>query len=48
LEESRSRETGGHGLGLTIARSIARGHGGKVTLTNRPGGGLTACLRIPA
>jgi signal transduction histidine kinase len=48
LEESRSRETGGHGLGLTIARSIARGHGGEVTLTNRTGGGLTACLQIPA
>ncbi|MFO1187384.1 MAG: HAMP domain-containing sensor histidine kinase [Alphaproteobacteria bacterium] len=48
LEGSRSRETGGHGLGLTIARSIARGHGGDITLANRPGGGLTACLRIPA
>jgi signal transduction histidine kinase len=46
LEESRSRETGGHGLGLTIARSIARGHGGDIDLKNRSGG-LTACLRIP-
>lgn len=48
LEGSRSRETGGHGLGLTIARSIARGHGGDISLVNRPGGGLTACLSIPA
>lgn len=47
LEESRSRETGGHGLGLTIARSIARGHGGDITLVNRPGGGLTATLSFP-
>jgi signal transduction histidine kinase len=48
LETSRSRETGGHGLGLTIARAIARGHGGDVTLANRPEGGLSATLRIPS
>ena len=47
LEESRSRETGGAGLGLAIARSIARGHGGDVTLENRPEGGLRATLRLP-
>ncbi|MCG8594354.1 MAG: ATP-binding protein [Kiloniellales bacterium] len=47
LEDSRSRETGGAGLGLAIARSIARGHGGDVTLENRPEGGLRAILRLP-
>jgi len=47
LEESRSRETGGHGLGLTIARAIARGHGGDILLENRPGGGLTAKMWFP-
>lgn len=47
LEESRNRETGGIGLGLSIARSIARSHGGDVTLHNRPGGGLTVTLSLP-
>jgi signal transduction histidine kinase len=47
LEESRSRETGGAGLGLSIARSIARAHGGDLTLRNRPGGGLEAILVLP-
>lgn len=47
LEASRNRETGGAGLGLTIARSVARSHGGDVVLTNRPGGGLHAELVLP-
>lgn len=41
-EPSRNRQTGGIGLGLTIARSIAEDHGGTVTLRNRPEGGLEA------
>jgi signal transduction histidine kinase len=47
LEGSRSRETGGAGLGLAIARSIARAHGGDVKLRNREGGGLCAVLSLP-
>lgn len=46
LEESRNRETGGIGLGLAIARSIARRHGGDVTLANRPAG-LRATITLP-
>ena len=46
-ERSRSRETGGAGLGLTVARQAARAHGGDVTLTNRSAGGLTARLELP-
>ena len=46
-ESSRSRETGGTGLGLGIARNIARAHGGDLTLKNRPGGGLEAILTLP-
>lgn len=47
LEGSRSRETGGIGLGMSIARSIARGHGGDITLENRPEGGLRATVHLP-
>jgi signal transduction histidine kinase len=47
LETSRNRETGGTGLGLTIARMVARAHGGDVTLCNRPEGGLSAEIVLP-
>ncbi|MGD9650003.1 MAG: ATP-binding protein [Dongiaceae bacterium] len=47
LEESRNPETGGVGLGLSIARDIARRHGGDITLHDSPLGGLRAVLRLP-
>ena len=47
LEGSRNRETGGFGLGLTIARRIIDGHGGTIALENRPGGGLDVVVRLP-
>lgn len=46
-DPSRNRATGGIGLGLTIARSIAEDHGGTLVLANRMAGGLEAVLRMP-
>ena len=47
LETSRSRETGGIGLGLAVVRAVARSHGGDVVLRNRPNGGLSARVTLP-
>lgn len=47
LDPARNPESGGSGLGLTIARQVAERHGGTVSLRNRPGGGLVATLTIP-
>ena len=47
LENSRAQHTGGTGLGLGIARNIARAHGGDIELRNRTGGGLCARLILP-
>ena len=47
LDASRNPDTGGTGLGLTIARDVARGHGGDITLGTAPAGGLRALVRLP-
>jgi signal transduction histidine kinase len=47
LESSRNRDSGGSGLGLSIARDIAQAHGGSLTLHNLAGGGLEALLQLP-
>ena len=47
LESSRNRDSGGTGLGLTIARDLAQAHGGSLLLANLAGGGLEATLRLP-
>jgi signal transduction histidine kinase len=48
LEGSRSRNTGGVGLGLALVRAAIGAHGGTVTLVNRAQGGLRARVRLPA
>jgi signal transduction histidine kinase len=47
LERSRSRETGGTGIGLYVVQTVAQAHGGEVRLVNRPEGGLRAELVLP-
>jgi two-component system osmolarity sensor histidine kinase EnvZ len=47
LDESRNVDTGGVGLGLTIARDVARSHGGDVSLGTSSLGGLRVVVRIP-
>jgi len=47
LDEARNQDDAGAGLGLAIARDIARSHGGDITLSDSPMGGLRAAVRIP-
>jgi len=47
LDEARNQNTKGVGLGLAIARDVARGHGGDITLARSPLGGLRAVVRLP-
>ncbi|WP_263392525.1 ATP-binding protein [Pseudomonas chlororaphis] len=47
LEGSRNRNSGGVGLGMTIAREAAERLGGQLHLEETPGGGLTTVVRLP-
>jgi two-component system osmolarity sensor histidine kinase EnvZ len=47
LDEARNQNTKGVGLGLAIARDVARRHGGEITLESSPMGGLRAVVKLP-
>lgn len=47
LDPSRSHKTGGYGLGLTVARTVIRSHGGDITLTNLSPQGLEVRVELP-
>jgi signal transduction histidine kinase len=48
LDAARDPGNAGVGLGLSIARTVTREHGGNVTLKNRDGGGLSVLIELPA
>jgi two-component system, OmpR family, sensor histidine kinase CpxA len=48
IDDARNRQTGGAGLGLSIADRAIRLHGGQLRASNRKGGGLEVEIRIPA
>ena len=48
LDQARNTETGGTGLGLSVARDVARGHGGDIYLSKGTQGGLEATVSVPA
>lgn len=48
LDASRPQTVAGFGLGLTIAQSCVRAHGGAIVLENQPAGGLRAVIELPA
>ncbi len=47
VDEARERNTGGHGLGLSIARIIVLRHGGKITVGSKPGSGTRFTVHLP-
>ncbi len=47
VEASRSRDTGGSGLGLAVVRAIVQRHDGEIALEDRPGGGLRVRVSLP-
>ena len=47
LDAARNQDEGGIGLGLAIARDIARSHGGDIYMSTSPLGGLRASVRVP-
>jgi signal transduction histidine kinase len=47
VDSARSRDAGGAGLGLAIAKWVVEAHGGKISLRNAPENGCIFCIRLP-
>jgi two-component system sensor histidine kinase CpxA len=47
VQESRDRDSGGHGLGLSIAANAVKHHGGNIMAQNAGGGGLLVTVQLP-
>src|SRR5665213_94541 len=47
VDKSRTKKTGGYGLGLSLCREIMRAHGGEITLESQPGKGTRVVLEFP-
>jgi two-component system OmpR family sensor kinase len=46
-DPARSRDQGGSGLGLSIATAVVTAHGGRISVTDTPGGGATFRIALP-
>ena len=47
VDKSRSKDTGGYGLGLSLCKTIMEAHNGKIEITSKPGEGTTVSLYFP-
>jgi signal transduction histidine kinase len=47
VDKSRSKDTGGYGLGLSLCKTIMEAHGGKIEIASQPGEGTTVSLYFP-
>ena len=48
VDKSRTKLTGGYGLGLSMCKTIIEAHGGRISVRSNPGEGAAFCIRLPA
>ena len=47
VDKSRTKSTGGYGLGLSLCKTIIEAHGGRIAVQSKPGEGATFCISLP-